>query len=67
MTWTDIIKFKSKEKKVWHNDRNTVAHIRIKDNESVHSFATKVAEILENDYGRHNYETFINTLKERLG
>jgi hypothetical protein len=53
MSWEDIVK-------------TTLDTIVIEEEESIHSFARKVAEVLERDYGKHNYEAFIKTLKEEL-
>lgn len=53
MSWQEIVKA-------------TLETIVIEEEESIYSFARKVAEVLERDYGEHNYEAFIKTLKERL-
>jgi hypothetical protein len=53
VNWTSIVK-------------TTLETIVIEEHESIHSFARKVAEVLERDYGEHNYEAFIKTLKEEL-
>tara|TARA_R100001377_G_C3152237_1_gene96710 strand:- start:489 stop:653 length:165 start_codon:yes stop_codon:yes gene_type:complete len=53
MTWQNIVK-------------TTLETIVIEEDETIHSFAKKVAEVLERDYGKHNYEAFIKTLKEKL-
>ena len=57
MSWKNIVK---------EEDREPLETIVIEENESVHSFARKVAEVLIRDYGEHNYEPFIKTLKEEL-
>lgn len=38
------------------------------DDDSLHveEFAKAVALVMRNDYGTHNYESFINTLKTQL-
>lgn len=38
------------------------------DDDSLHveDFAKAVALVMRNDYGTHNYESFINTLKTQL-
>tara|TARA_R100000734_G_C3303519_1_gene94045 strand:+ start:549 stop:728 length:180 start_codon:yes stop_codon:yes gene_type:complete len=53
MNWENIVKV-------------TLDTIVLEEDESIHSFARKVAEVLERDYGKHNYEPFIKTLKEEL-
>jgi len=53
MSWGNILKV-------------TLETIVLEEEESIHSFAKKVAEVLERDYGKHNYEAFIKTLKEKL-
>ena len=54
MTWRNIVK------------EEPDITIVLRDSESVHSFAKKVAEVLMRDYGEHNYEAFIKTLKAEL-
>jgi hypothetical protein len=41
--------------------------IIIPENTSVKDFAIAVADILIEDYGKHNYELFINTLSKEIG
>ena len=53
MSWEQIVK-------------GILETIVLEEEESIHSFAKKVAEVLERDYGRHNYERFFKTLKEEL-
>ena len=40
--------------------------IKHDDSLSVNDFAKAIAKILKEEYGEHNYEKFINTLKENL-
>ena len=54
MSWESLIK------------REILETIVIGENENIRSFAKKVAEVLERDYGEHNYETFFKTVREEL-
>jgi Ca2+-binding EF-hand superfamily protein len=38
----------------------------VDDSLHVEEFAKAVALVMRNDYGTHNYESFINTLKTQL-
>lgn len=40
--------------------------IEIEENEDVKKFAQKVAKVLNEEYGKHNYEAFIIELKKEL-
>lgn len=53
MSWQEIVKA-------------TLETIVIEENENIHSFAKKVAEVLERDYGEHNYEKFFKAVREEL-
>ena len=44
----------------------TLETIVIEEEESIHSFAKKVAEVLERDYGTHNYEPFFKPVRQEL-
>ena len=51
MSWESLIK------------REILETIVIGENENIRSFAKKVAEVLERDYGEHNYETFFRKFR----
>ena len=41
-------------------------NIELEENTSCEDFASKVAEVLIEEYGPHNFDLFVNELKEKL-